>query len=198
MKLQLSVFLSLVILSSLTQAARAQTSADRLPPPVAHSKARQLAWEVARRDSRLSSVKIEGCRNHGANRFTCMAIERGSTSARLTTCRTRIRVGLAHGVPKASVIASRCQTERRLVFRSAAALAAVRPVVEEMASGTWGIQPMRRISLVELEFNVQWHVMRGDTPPIWEVCSANLRARLVSKHQVEVDVVSSRCETFQP
>jgi hypothetical protein len=173
-------------------AAIARVAAPPLSKVRARSAARSVAWEVARRNPSVNSVKIEGCERRERDRFLCTAVDRGATSELRTTCEVRIAVRLRADRPEASLRGVSCQNERLLLLRAPQALAAILPEAEALGGPEARIVFIGRQERAVIAASVGWTV-KPPTASAEELCVAKILARLLATGDIEVQVGAPRC-----
>jgi hypothetical protein len=152
----------------------------------ARKETRSVAWEVARRNHLVSSVKVGACQRQASDQVLCEAIDRGSSSTFRTTCEVRVRVTLVGTRPKGTLRAVNCDNERLLVLRVPEALAAARPVAEGLRNGEFALSAERRISRTEIAVMAAW-------PAKDEICGAHLNVELTEAEEIAVRVTEFFC-----
>jgi hypothetical protein len=160
-------------------AAGAVRKEGTLSAAAARSAARATAWDVARRNPLVNSVKLQGCDRRAADRLVCLAIERGSTSTLATTCRVWIRAEGANAKPKVKLNLISCKNHRVPLLRAAEAEAAMLAEVQRMGGPedlSFGI--LERLSRVEIAGMGAWTRPSAADPTRTEVCRVELRAAL--------------------
>jgi hypothetical protein len=175
--------------------AFAKDAGGTLTMAAAHDAARPLAWKVVRRNPSVNSVKVQGCHRRTDDRAVCQAVARGSSSELKTSCSIWVRVQLVHGRPKASLKEVSCANERFALLRAARALAAMRPVAEEIGGKDVLFSTAGRRSRVEILALASWLRPSADDPAVDEICSAVLQARLLDTGEVTVTVGEIHCFT---
>lgn len=152
----------------------------------ARQETRSIAWEVARRNTLVSSVKVGACRRLASDQVFCKAFDRGSSSTFKTTCEVRVRVTLIGTGPKGTLRAVNCDNERLAVLRVPEALEAARPVAEGLRAGDFVLSAEYRISRSEIPVTAVW-------PAKGEICSAHLNVELTDTGEITVHVTKSFC-----
>lgn len=152
----------------------------------ARQETRSIAWEVARRNALVNSVKVGACRRLASDQIFCKAIDRGSRSTFKTTCEVRVRVTLVGNRAKGTLRAVNCDNERLAVLRVPEALEAARPVAEGLRAGEFVLSAEYRISRSEIPVTAVW-------PAKGEICSANLNVELTDTGEIAVQVTKSFC-----
>lgn len=185
-----SVFLALLIaaLFALGPAPGALAKEATLSLSAARSAARGTAWEVARRNPSLNSVKLGGCNRRAPDRLVCLALDHGSTSTLATTCRVWIRVEGTDQKPKATVSFISCKNHRWALLRAADAEAAILAEAQRIGGPVdiqFGI--LGRLSRVEIAGTAGWERPNAADPAKAELCLLELRAVLVGD-EVQVHV----------
>jgi len=126
----LAFVLTLAVL--VPSAASGQAPSRSLSKAEAREAAIPVAWEIARRNSLVDSVKLHGCDRRAADRFVCLAFDRGSSSTLATTCRVWVRVEGTGAKPKATVNLVSCKNHRLALLRAAEAEAAMLPEAQRI------------------------------------------------------------------
>jgi hypothetical protein len=176
-----------------TEASAAQSKPSaRLSMTAARNVTRAIAWEVARRNGSVNSVKVGACRRLTADRITCAAIDRGSTSVLETTCRLRVQVRFERGGPTGSLTGVNCENQRRALLRAEAAAAAIRQWAgQEIPDKEAEVGLQGRRSFVEFAGIAAWYLPSAANPT--EVCFIELKAILKGSGEIEVTPGKSGC-----
>lgn len=186
----LAAVAALALLPSFSPAAE---DGGVLSMAAARNEARSLAWDVARRNLSVNSVKLGQCQRRAADRIFCNAIDRGSTSAYKTTCSVWVRVTLVGERPKASLISVNCENERLPVLRAFQALEATRAVAAEQVGDVVSVGTFGRVSRTEIMTTVVWIRPAAADPTLKEPCALNLRVSLTPSEEVAVQITESFC-----
>jgi hypothetical protein len=187
--LLLSLAFALMLATSLPSTASGQDAGSFLSNAAARMAARPVAWDVARRNATVNSVKLHGCDRRAADRFVCLAFDRGSTSALATTCRVWVRVEGTDAKPKATLNLISCKNHRFALLKAAEAEAAMLARSKEIFGEEVKLIFLARMSRSEIVGSV------GAFRP-QELCSAKLRAVLIGK-EVQVQTDSSGCSPIR-
>lgn len=164
-----------------------------LPMAAARQETRSIAWEVARRNALVDSVKVGACRRLASDQVFCKAIDRGSNSTFKTTCEVRVRVTLIGARPKGTLRGVNCDNERLLVLRVPQALEAARPVAEGLRAGEIVLSAERRISRTEMLVSAVWIPPKDADPAQDQICAAKLNTELTETGAIAVHVTESFC-----
>jgi hypothetical protein len=172
--------------------AVAQTHGDHLSMASARRSARATAWDVARRNRAVNSVKLSSCSRRAVDRVDCLALDRGSTSTLKTTCSVRVSVRAVGGRPKALLDHVSCENQRLALLRNTEAREAILALGREIAGQEVVLASVARTSRVEFAGNVAWTPGSASLGPR-ELCVVYLRAALVGE-DVQVQASDSpRC-----
>jgi hypothetical protein len=182
------------LLALLGPAAGALGKGETLSAATARSATRGAAWEVARRNSLVNSVKLGGCNRRAPDRFVCLAYDRGSTSRLATTCRVWVRVEGGDPKPKATVNLISCKNHRLALLKAAEAEAAMLTRGKEILGEEVKLIFLGRMSRTEIVGSVGSFRPANSAPQ--EICSAKLRAILIGK-EVQVQTDSSGCSPIR-
>lgn len=182
--------LAISVTALLVPASSPATEADGVLSMAAARKAtRSVAWEVARRNGLVSSVKLGACQRRASDLIACQAFDRGSSSTLKTTCEVRVRATLVNSHPKGTLRAVNCDNERQAVLRVPQALEAARPVAEGLRAGEFVLSPEFRISRREIPVSAAWVPPKGTN----EICGAQLTVKLTETEATEVQVTKFAC-----
>jgi len=183
MKLKIFSLIAMAIgLLAMTPPAFAGPAAsEQLSMPAARDAARAVAWDFARGNPSVNSVKIRSCHREATRRIQCLAVSRGSTSTLSTTCQVWIRVGVAEGRPKASRKRVSCENLRRPLLRASRAASAMRPEGERIGGPEAMFSILGRTSRVGFAGMAAWiRPFPGDPSEI-EICKVDMTATLVGE-----------------
>jgi hypothetical protein len=186
---------SLLILSALVlmlaalapPVASGQNAGRLLSNAAARKAALPVAWDVARRNPAVNSVKLHGCDRRAANRFVCLAFDRGSTSTTATTCRVWIRIEGTDARSTATQSLIDCKNHRFALLRAVEAAAAMHAEAQKLGGPEALFSMNGRLSRVELAGDGGWLRPARADPTKHELCVVELRATLVGE-QVQVRV----------
>jgi len=186
--------LALVASFSLVPSSAPAASPDGvLSMTAARLAARSLAWDVARRNPLVTSVKISTCQRRAADRIFCKAVDRGSSSALRTTCIVPIRVTLVRNRPKASSTAANCDNEPLLLLRASQALEAARPLATELGGEDVRVETFARVSRTEIAVAAGWIRPAASDITKDEICATKMLASLVEPEEIAVTITESIC-----
>ncbi|HEU4738857.1 MAG TPA: hypothetical protein VFS54_07215 [Solirubrobacterales bacterium] len=157
----------------------------------ARKATRSVAWEVARRNLSVNSVKLGACQRRSTERIVCEATDRGSTSTLKTTCAVRVDVTLAGNRPKGTLRGVNCDNQPFLVLRALQALEATRPVAEELGPKNVGIDIVGRVSRSEIKTMAAWIRPSISNPTAKEACALNFHVSLEPSGEVAVQLTES-------
>jgi hypothetical protein len=180
-KINHSAVLTLLIAALLVpgSAAGAVEKEGTLSTAGAQSAARATAWDVARRNPWVNSVKFQGCDRRTGDRLVCLAMERGSTSTLATTCRVWIRVEGTDAKPMVKLNLVSCKNRRLALLRAAEAEAAMLAELQKIGDPEdLSLSIFARLSRVELAGLGTWTRPVAGDPTRTEGCGIGLRAAL--------------------
>lgn len=190
----LATVLAITLTALLVPASAPAADADGvLSMAAARSATRSVAWEVARRNPLVRSVKVGACRRLASDKVFCEAIDRGSSSTLKTTCKVRVRVTLEGTRPKGTLRGVHCENERLAVLRAPQALEATQPVAEDLAGRNVGVNWVGRVSRTEIKTMAGWTRPSAANPAVDEVCALYFRVTLMESGEVTVRLTESFC-----
>jgi hypothetical protein len=182
-----SLAFALTLAFLLPSGASGQEAKPWLSSAGAREAALPVAWEVARRNQTVNSVKLHGCDRRAADRFVCLAFDRGSTSELATTCRVWVRVEGTDTTSKATLTLIDCKNHRFALLRAAEAEAAMLAEAQRIGGPEVRLSMLGRQSRVETEGEGFWLRPASSDPTKKELCEVALTATLVGD-QVQVRV----------
>jgi hypothetical protein len=192
MKTSRFLLIPLAFLLMLAALAPSAASGQEAKPWLSNAAARKaalpVAWEVARQNHSVNSVKLHGCDRRAADRFVCLAFDRGSNSERATTCRVWVRVEGTDAKSKANLTLIDCKNHRFALLRAAEAEAAMLAEAQRIGGPEVIFSMYGRLSRVELTGSAGWLRQASTNPTKKETCGVNLNATLVGD-QVQVRVI---------
>jgi hypothetical protein len=182
------LFASVLTLSVLLPGAATGRGTPRhLSNAAARKAAVPAAWDVARENPSVNSVKLRRCARQAADRFVCLAVDRGSSSQLATTCRVWIRVAGTDASPNATVRLIKCKNHRYALLKAADAETALLAEAQTFGGSEVTVAIIARFNRLELAALAGWTRPAIADPRRKEFCGADLRATLVGD-QIEVRV----------
>jgi hypothetical protein len=144
----------------------------------ARDATRAVAWKVARRNPLVNSVKIQSCERRGHQVIHCLAVDRGSTSLKRTTCRVWVDVEMVNGHLTSSLKLVSCRGDRLPLLTAAEAETAVLSHLKEVAGAGKEVfvYSRGRASRTEVAGGGGWNYPDRVHPR--EVCSVMWRATM--------------------
>lgn len=177
----------LVLAALLPPTASGQDAGRFLSNAAARRAALPVAWDVARRNATVNSVKLHGCDRRAADRFVCLAFDRGSNSVLATTCRVWVRVQGTNAKSNATLSLISCKNHRFALLKADEAEAAMLTEAQKIGGPETRFSMDGRLSRVELAGTGVWIRPAAADPVKQELCFVGLRATLVGE-QVQVHV----------
>jgi hypothetical protein len=196
-KIKHSGALALALVAFLTALPPVLATAAEEPPlshPAAREAARATAWKVARRNPLVNSVKVASCKRLDPQAFRCLALDRGSTSLKRTTCRVWVDVEMKNGHLTSSLKLVSCKSDRLPLLTAAEAETAVLAHLQEVAGAGKEllVNSVGRVSRTEVAGYGGWNYPDRMHPR--EVCSVVWRATM-DDGEIRVTIEDLSCFT---